>query len=85
MLYNHFDSLCNIGIVQFSGAGNLTLRFFGFQGRIVLNGFVYLIECFVGDVVLQNIQNEAFFNRLLHGIGVERLAVAILIDAPEQL
>ena len=51
--------------------------------RIIFNRFSDLIKTFISGVIRNHIQNKAFFNRLLHGIKVERLKFTIRLFLTE--
>ena len=71
--------------MQFYKPGNLTLGINSFAARIFFNLLVDLIECLIFGEVLKHIKNEAFFNRLLHRVNVERLALTFSVHFSEQL
>ena len=85
MLYDYLYSLRNIGIVQLYKTGNLSLRLIGFASRIVFNFFINSVERGVFCIILQYIQNKSFFDRLLHGIHMERVPLALGIQSSKKL
>lgn len=42
--------------------------------RVILDGLFELVIGFVGHVVLENVQNKAFLDRLTHRVEMERMS-----------
>ena len=57
----------------------------GIQLRIVWDGLGNLIVHVIGHVVLQHIQNKAFFDGLPHRIHMEGMIFSIFISLAEHL
>ena len=81
MLHNNFDALGNVGVVQFYKSSNLPLGCIGFASGIILDFLIDLVESRVFCVILQYIQNEAFFDSLPHGIDMECLPLTLRVQA----
>ena len=85
VLNDDLNALSNISLMQFYESGNLTLGRVGLTTRILLNFFVDPIKRRILCIVLQHIQNETFFDGLLHGVDMEGLSLPLGIQSAKQL
>lgn len=80
----HLDLLSNRGRMEMGEAGDLPLRLLGFEDRVEFNRFFQFVVRLVRHVVLEHIQDELFFDRLPHGIEMERVRQSICARTPNR-
>ena len=85
MLHDNLYALGNVRLVQLHKPGYLPLGIIGLAARVIFDFLVDLEEGRVFRVVLENVQNEAFLDGLLHGVDVESLPLSVGIQASEKL
>ena len=82
---DYFNTLCNIGFVQFYEASDLSFSSIRFTARVIFDFLVKLIEGRILCIVLKDIKDESLFDSLLHGIDMERFSLSMLIQSTKQL
>ena len=80
-----FDALLDVGLVQCHESCDLPLGVVGLAAWVFFDGLVQAIESVVGGVVRQHVQDEAFFDGLLHGVDIEGLPQALRRLGAKQL
>jgi hypothetical protein len=76
VLDHHLALLADVVWVQAHEAGQRLGRLLALDVGVVLGLLDQLVVGLVGDVILQHVLDEAFLNRLAHGVAVEGLAIA---------
>ncbi len=66
-------------------AGNLPFSRSRFNGRVILDVFIELVERFIQRIILQYIQDKPFFNGLFHGINVKGLILSFRVQMAKHL
>ena len=85
MFHDHLYTLGDVRIVQLYKARDLAFGISSLTAGIFFDLFVDLIEGVVRRVVLQHIEDESFFDGLLHRIDVEGFALAFGVQPSEEL